>query len=61
MGLLVVVLFACANSAWGQGYVQKHIGLMPGFYQRKTDQKSMGLVFAAMQVGILSGGLYYLI
>jgi hypothetical protein len=39
--------------------VQKNIGLIPGLYQLKTDQKSKGLVFAALQVGTLSGGLYY--
>jgi hypothetical protein len=60
---MIKILIACtlllASAGYGEKYVQKNDGLIPGLYQIKTGQKIKGFTIALLEVGTLGGGLYY--
>ena len=57
--LIVAVLLTWSGAGYGENYIQKNNGFIPGLYQIKTNQKIKGYTISALQAGTIAAGVYY--
>lgn len=57
--ILVAILMLWTSAGYGEKYVQKNNGLIPGLYQIKTSQKLKGYTVALLEAGTLGGSIFY--